>query len=134
MLLQLEREPSTKKSTSGRLFVDGSFICYTLEDVIRDVKVYGETAIPAGEYEVRLSHSPRFQKVLPEVLEVPNFVGIRIHAGNTAEDSHGCILVGSEQQKDKVLNSRVTLEKLMSILEKATDKITLVIQNAVEAT
>ena len=134
MLLQLEREPSTKKSTSGRLFVDGKFLCYTLEDVIRDVKVYGETAIPAGEYEVRLSRSPRFQKVLPEVLEVPNFVGIRIHAGNTAEDSHGCILVGSEQQKDKVLGSRVALEKLMSILEKATDKITLVIQNAVEAT
>ena len=134
MLLQLEREPSTKKSTSGRLFVDGKFFCYTLEDVIRDVKVYGETAIPAGEYEVRLSPSPRFQKVLPEVLEVPNFVGIRIHAGNTAEDSHGCILVGSEQQKDKVLGSRVALEKLMAILEKATEKITLIIQNAVEAT
>ena len=105
MKLTLIRETYTSKSTIGRLFIDGVEFCYTLEDVVRakGVKVYGETAIPEGIYSVTLSYSNRFKQVMPLVYnkedlsvqdgEGVRFDGIRIHWGNKAEHSHGCILV-----------------------------------------
>lgn len=76
--------------TIGELYVDGVFICHTLEDKVRllnsyEDKVYGETAIPIGRYKVVLSYSNRFKKVLPEILNVEFFKGIRIHEGNYAD-------------------------------------------------
>lgn len=126
MYIQLIRESFTSKSTEGKLFCNGEFVCYTLEDKDRfleegvNEKVYGETAIPRGTYEVVLSMSNRFKKILPEVLEVPGYTGVRIHSGNKPEDSEGCILVGLNNTKvddDWVGSSRPALTKLMNILE-----------------
>lgn len=80
--------------TIGRLFLDGVYQCYTLEDKVQSPKVPGETAIPAGEYKVIFDFSNRFQKEMPHILDVPGFEGIRIHAGNTDKDTEGCVLLG----------------------------------------
>ena len=98
-------------------------------------KVYGKTAISEGTYEVKLTYSPRFKKILPEILNVPNFSGIRIHSLNKAEESEGCIGVGEWNGKDTnwISNSRKTFDKLMSLLQKAEDKkesITITINNS----
>ena len=130
MTLRLIREPSTLGATLGVLFVDGVFACFTLEDQLRDDgKIAHETAIPAGHYEVRLTHSQRFQRIMPEVLNVPNFTGIRIHQGNTTGDTSGCILVGQDRGVAMVLQSRRAFEQLMFRLERSTDPITLTIEN-----
>ena len=107
--------------------LEGSFFCDTLEPTWRDYahgekKVKGCSAIPEGRYAVALTFSPKFQKWLPELIGVPNFSGIRIHAGNTAKDTQGCILVGQNLQVGKVLNSRVWLEKLKQKMEEARNK------------
>lgn len=96
MELRLERKWFTPRATIGELHVDGVFECFTLEDVVREgdifvVKVPGVTAIPAARYRMRISFSPRFQRELPEVLNVPNFAGIRLHTGNIAADTEGCV-------------------------------------------
>jgi hypothetical protein len=107
MELLLLREDLTPARTIGRLFVQQ---CWTLEDQIRTgPKVPGETAIPAGRYRVVLTPSTRFHELLPALLQVPGFEGIRIHAGNTAADTAGCILVGEARQADRILNSRAAL-------------------------
>lgn len=91
MELTLNRILLGNKATIGELTVDNIYVCDTLEDEVRPngEKIYGETAIPAGTYNVRLSYSPRFKKILPEILNVPNFTGIRIHKGNSSADSRG---------------------------------------------
>lgn len=125
--LELRRKWLTDKSTIGELYVNGEFECFTLEDVVRPEKVYGQTAIPAGRYRVIFSKSPRFKRVLPLLMHVPNFEGVRIHAGNTAVDTEGCILVGQERGEDKVLKSRLALEALLA---KITDPCWITIQDA----
>lgn len=123
MLLTLNREPSKNGCTLGELLLDGVHECFTVEDVVREIpgkpvsewKVPGETAIPAGKYRVVLTLSQRFGKVLPELLAVPGFQGIRIHSGNTAEDTEGCLIVG-ERSPTGVLRSREALLELMAAL------------------
>ena len=132
MNLRVIREPSTVAATMGILLIDGVFTCWTLEDVVRPVKIPGETAIPAGRYAVRLSLSQRFQKLLPEVLAVPGFTGIRIHAGNTQADTHGCVLVGRVRAVDRVEESKLALMHVMEQLRRATtagDPITITIED-----
>lgn len=132
MNLRVIREPSTVAATLGILLIDGVFTCWTLEDVVREVKIPGETAIPAGRYDVRLSLSQRFQKVLPEVLAVPGFTGIRIHAGNTQADTHGCLLVGRVRAYDRVEESKLALMNVMEHLRRATtagNPITMTIED-----
>jgi hypothetical protein len=132
MLLVIQREWISEECTIGRLFVDGRFFGYTLEDVERDVKVKGMTAIPKGSYEIIISYSRKFKRLLPLVLNVPNFKGIRIHTGNSAMDTEGCILVGTNRSQDNrfVLNSKLAFEKLMNILEvkSKSEKIILTIK------
>ena len=127
MELKLIRETFTEKSTIGSLYVNGIFFCYTLEDKDRKlesggVKEYAKTAIPRGKYKVINSFSNRFKKYLPELVNVPQFAGIRIHAGNTADHSEGCILVGSTKALDFIGNSKVTFDKLMKAIQ-AVEKI-----------
>lgn len=118
MELRLERKWFTPHATIGELHVDDVFECFTLEDVVREgdifvVKVPGATAISAGRYRVRISFSPRFQRELPEVLNVPNFTGIRIHTGNIAGDTEGCVLVGRARGVDRIMESRLAFVPLL---------------------
>lgn len=119
--LKLERFFFGETYTVGRLFIDGKYFCDTLEDRYRDLdsekKIYGETAIPEGIYEVRVTWSPKFKRNLPLLFGVPHFEGIRIHRGNFAKDTHGCILVGENKIKGGVINStqyELLLTKILS--------------------
>ena len=123
MQIRVVREPTKNDTTLGALFIDGHWQCHTLEDVIRPAgeKVSGETAIPAGRYKLILSMSNRFKKIMPEVVAVPGFAGIRIHAGNTAKDTEGCLLLG---QTRNVETRSIGQSKLA--LQAFTTKITAV--------
>jgi hypothetical protein len=127
MELKLKRLHKTDKSTIGELSIDGVFECYTLEDVERDVKVYSKTAIPKGEYKVIINQSNRFKKLMPLLLNVPNFEGVRIHSGNKAEDTEGCILVGQTRSLDFIGNSKKAYDKLFKKMQLAKS-ITLIIE------
>lgn len=121
MKLRLVRNPSLNGATIGQMTVDDTWRCYTLEDEIRPPgeKIPARTAIPAGTYQVRLTHSPRFQKVMPLLIDVPGFEGVRIHVGNTAKDTEGCILVGKMAGPSTVYHSAQAFVELMGLLEAA---------------
>jgi hypothetical protein len=121
MRLELRRTTHSPSSTIGELWINGVFQCYTLEDVVRPdgMKIFGETAIPAGKYEVQLTMSPRFGRVLPLLLNVENFTGVRIHPGNSAKDTDGCILVGETKTTDWVSQSQLAFTALFSRLDNA---------------
>lgn len=124
MKLLLVREPSGDSCTHGKLYVNGVFECFTLEDKDRKLesggeKIYGQTAIPRGSYEIIINFSQRFKRDLPLLLNVAGFSGVRIHAGNTSEDTEGCILVGSSRGDQRVNNSRVAFNKLFDQLDEA---------------
>lgn len=95
MKLTLIRFASNLNDTLGLLFIDDKFAGFTLEDEYREVKVAGETRIPAGEYNIKYTYSPKYGKLMLEVMNVPNFTGIRIHPGNTEADTSGCLLIGN---------------------------------------
>ena len=144
MKLKLERIARRDTYTIGRLYVDGQYLCDTLEDKdrgltqdmseaeIRKAKVYGETAIPKGTYKVTLNvYSHTFGKkasysftrgYLPRLADVPGYSGILIHGGNTAKDTLGCILVGDNKVKGGLINSLVCFRKLYAILKQAANK------------
>ena len=103
MNLLLKRIALKPDYTIGRLYIDGQYFCDTLEDAVREEKIVGKTAILAGTYQVIVNRSPKFKRDLPLLLGVPNFEGIRIHRGNTAKDTSGCILVGENKVKGKLL-------------------------------
>lgn len=130
MELKLKRLHKTKNSTIGELSINGIFQCYTLEDVEREKKIYGETAISKGTYEIVITYSNRFKQFMPLLLNVPNFKGIRIHKGNKKEHTHGCILVGLTRKIDFIGSSKIAYAKLFSKLRKAskTEKITITIE------
>ena len=107
MKIEVKRTFKGTEYTIGKLYIDGNYFCDTLEDTVRiGDKVYGKTAIPAGTYKVKKTFSPRFKKVLPEILNVPGFSGVRIHSGNTAKDTEGCLLLGLNKVKGAVINSQ----------------------------
>lgn len=122
MTILLKRIALRDTYTIGKLYIDGQLMCDTLEDKVRDLskekKVYGQTAIPYGTYKVNWTYSPKFKKYMPLIEDVPQFNGVRIHSGNTAKDTLGCILVGENKQKGMVLNSRATVNKLYPIIKK----------------
>lgn len=128
----LLRHTGTKGYTKGILLANGEFECYTLEDEIRAVKIYGETAIPEGTFQIVTKVSPHFNKTLPHLLDVPGFTDILIHSGNTVKDTKGCILVGGTQE-DVWLGSSVNALRgvMIKIYEalKSPYKIFITIKN-----
>lgn len=121
MNLVLQREVLSDQATIGQMLIDGEHVCYTLEDVIRapGMKVYGKTAIPFGRYRVLITDSQRFKKPLPLLLNVPNFEGIRIHAGNVSADTDGCILIGLQKGVDSIGRSQAAMALFMPRLKAA---------------
>ena len=135
-MLELYVDRAWKKEayTIGDLFIGNKKFSNTLEDTDRGLskedslhdilvkKVYGMTAIPAGRYEVKLTYSSKFGKAswaamtqgrVPEILNVPGFEGVRIHPGNSAEDTYGCLLVGFNTKKGWISNSQSTYRDLV---------------------
>lgn len=137
--LRIKRIAKQPNYTIGKLYIDDKYYCDTLEDTDRGLKqsdsleqikakkVYGKTAIPTGEYYVNLTYSPKFKRILPVIYDVKGYEGIRIHSGNTPADTLGCVLVGYNKVKGKVINSKDTLNQLIDIL-KDDDKIILTIE------
>lgn len=121
MKLTLHRKWLTGSSTIGELAVNGVLFCYTLEDTVRPagVKIPKVTAIQAGTYKVIISYSNRFGKKMPEVLNVPMFEGIRIHAGGCSTDTEGCILVGKIKGDNCIHGSKAAFDSLFPLLCKA---------------
>lgn len=127
MQLVLNRVDANEKGTIGKLFVNGKFHCYTLEDVVRQIdgspvtewKVAGETAIPRGVYPVIVNMSKRFGRLLPLLVGVPGFEGVRIHPGNTTKDTEGCILVGQTRNENTLQASRAAFATLFPIISSA---------------
>ena len=126
MQITVKRLHKTDTSTIGELLIDGLFQCYTLEDTERPVKIKGETAIPKGTYKVIINESNRFKRLLPLLIDVPNFEGVRIHSGNSNHDTEGCILVGQSRNKNYIGQSRKAFDKLFKKMQAATN-ITLTI-------
>ncbi len=129
MRMKLQRMSCGPVCTIGTLYIDGKAACFTLEDCVRSgPKVYGKTAIPEGIYNVVITPSNRFKRDLPLLENVPGFDGIRIHPGNTAEDTEGCILVGTVKAADSVLHSREAFNSLFAKIKEslgAGEKVTL---------
>lgn len=137
MKLLLKRDVLASGFTLGSLSVDGRHLGYTCEDRDRTLeddkdgdgntidpkeKTYGETAIPRGIYKVVLSFSHRFQKVMPEVINVPQFSGVRIHGGNRAKDTLGCPLLGAQRLQDGVANCAAVNTRLIELIQQAEDR------------
>ncbi|MEW5709836.1 MAG: DUF5675 family protein [Pseudomonadota bacterium] len=137
MRLVLERKWRLPQATIGELWRDSALLCYTLEDPVREVyderakawvwdrafKIPGKTAIPSGNYQVVITESPRFGRPLPLLLGVPDFEGIRIHAGNRPQDTEGCILPGLTWTTGQpwVGQSREALAKVQGLIQRALD-------------
>ena len=121
------RNPSGENYTLGRMYLDNVFFCHTCEDGDRFLengvteKVYGRTAIPRGKYRLTTSDSARFGRVLPLVLDVIGFSGIRIHGGNRAEDSLGCILVGKVRTSTDIAQCADTVQRIIDRIEDAAE-------------
>jgi Family of unknown function (DUF5675) len=139
MEIVLQREASTRNCTPGTLSINGAFECFTLEDVVREVagqpvalwKVDSKTAIPVGTYQVTIDFSNRFERQMPHVLSVPGFDGIRIHSGNTAADTEGCILLGKQRALDDVMQSRDAFAAFFPKLQAAIsagERVTLTVK------
>ena len=137
MELTLKRIALRSEYTIGKLYVDGKYVCDTIEDTVRDldkdgkfangeVKIPGKTAIPYGRYEITMkvkspkysnfskySWAKKYDGYLPRLLNVPHFDGVLIHVGNSALDSEACVLVGENKVVGKVINSVNTFRRLM---------------------
>lgn len=144
MELLVKRVALKEDYTIGRLYIDGEYFCDTLEDAVRDTKIYGKTAIPCGTYKITMDVvSPKFKDrswakpydgKLPRLLDVPNYEGVLIHVGNTAEDTSGCLLVGQNKVKGQVTNSTQTfmslMEKYLIPAKQRGEEITITYKNA----
>lgn len=142
MEISLIAVSKTAKSTISRLLIDLQFQCFILEDVDRFLKqsmsleeivakkVYAKTAIPEGRYEVVITMSNRFKRRLPLLVNVPGFEGIRIHPGNTAADTEGCLLPGTGRSLDTVTSSKIAFEALFEKIDTAlkTEKVFITIK------
>jgi hypothetical protein len=121
IIIEMKRIELTSESTIGEFDFQGKHY-YTIEDVVRapgSAKVDGKTAIPAGTYQIIMNMSNRFKVIMPLLLNVPNFEGIRIHSGNTALDTEGCLILGFAKDENTVTQSRVACAAFYDDLENA---------------
>lgn len=137
MELLLKRKYLKNNYTIGDLYIDNKFYCNILEDTVRDfnkdgtfncgeLKISGHTAIPYGEYEIKVTYSNKFNRELPLLLDVKHFAGIRIHRGNTVDDSSGCLLPGENKKEGTVVNStkyEIELTKLIKECNTKKEKV-----------
>lgn len=133
MKIDLKRIAKRDTYTIGKLYIDGKYFCDTVEDKDRGLhskmsvgeilakKVYAKTAIPTGTYRVNVTWSNAFGRRLPLLQDVPGYSGIRIHTGNSADDSAGCLIVGENKKVGKVLNSRIVFNKLFPLIDAAVN-------------
>lgn len=129
MELTLVRDIFGPDYTLGKLYADGSFLCYTVEDAVREIegepvaawKIPGKTAIPYGRYKVIITFSNKFQKLLPLIVDVPGYTGVRFHALNYAEESDGCIGPGMTRMDRGVANSRLAMSILHPMIQEAKE-------------
>ena len=130
--LLLLRDEFTETTTLGKMYINGTFCSYTLEDTHRgqNVKVQDKTSIPEGTYQVKVTKSNRFNRDMPILLNVPMFTGIRIHGGNSHRDSSGCILVAENRSGEKIWGSE---EKSITRELKRYSKIYITIVNKQKA-
>lgn len=132
MNIVLQRQPSNDACTIGSISIGDTVVCHTLEDIVRDQKLFGQTAIPEGTYQVVITYSPHFQRDLPLLVNVPGYEGVRIHPGNTAADTEGCILPGMVLLNNAIGQSRDAFNLLYSKIEYAQDhgeQVTITILN-----
>jgi len=134
MEILVNRRTKTKLSTISDVTIDGVFFCFGLEDVdrglkqsddidvIKTKKVFAQTAIPAGRYEIIINFSNRFQQYMPLLLNVPGFEGVRIHPGNKAANTEGCLLLGQTVGADFVGNSRLAYRSFLPKLRAVEKK------------
>lgn len=137
MEIKVVRQHFSEVCVIGELTIDGDDIkLYTLEDVdrklsqtddlkhITEIKVFGKTAIPYGRYEVIMTYSDRFKQTMPLLLNVTGFAGVRIHSGNTANDTEGCLLVGYAKDilHNRIVNSRAAIAELYMLISEAIKK------------
>jgi hypothetical protein len=139
MKLLIERLYKKNTYTIGKLYIDGVYFCDTLEDKDRGLddsmsledvlanKVYGETAIPYGTYQAEVSYSPKFKRDLLLIKNVKGFEGIRVHSGNLASDSMGCVLLGKNTHVGMLSESKKTLEAFMKKIEGEQDIVLTII-------
>ena len=135
MEILVKRIAKKEAYTIGKMYIDGKYFCDTLEDKdrglsqsmteeeIRKMKVHGLTAIPTGAYKVIVNYSERFGKLMPLLLDVKGYAGVRIHSGNTPSDTLGCILVGRNTAKGMVTESRKTFLRLMETLSRNNEVV-----------
>lgn len=142
MEILLKRIAKKEAYTIGKLYIDGKYFCDSLEDrdrglaqsmplsEIKRKKIKHQTAIPSGTYEIHWNYSPKYRRMMPQIMSVPGFEGVRIHSGNTQQDTSGCILLGKNSVVGKVLNSRVTINKFYPQVKEAckNGKVTITIQ------
>lgn len=133
MKIKLIRKYRKETYTIGKLYVDGVYFCDTIEDRDRGLnndmglaeimakKRYGETAIPYGTYDVEITYSPKYKRMMPEIKGVKGFSGIRIHSGNTSKDTLGCLIVGKNTQVGMVTESRKTYNALFALIKDKKD-------------
>ena len=133
MELKLIRKYRKTDYTIGILYVNNKYFCEILEDTdrglkdsmsleeIKKIKIKDQTCIPYGKYQILMTYSPKYKKIMPLVNNVKGFEGIRIHSGNTNKDTSGCLLPGFNKIKGQVINSRETFNKLYSLIQTATN-------------
>ena len=129
MKIKLVRIAFKDTYTIGKLYVDGVYFCDTIEDkdrglddsmTVREIlnkKVKGETAIPTGHYNIEITYSPKYKRMMPLLIGVKGYSGIRIHSGNTAKDTEGCLLIGKNTKVGMVLESRNTYQRLFAMMQ-----------------
>ena len=134
MELRLERKYRSNNYCIDKLYINGKYFSDALEDPdrgltdtmsleeIQKIKIKGNTCVPYGTYNVTITYSPRFKKNLPLINNVKGFEGIRVHNGNTPQDSSGCVLLGFNKVKGRVVDSKVTVNKFIDIVQKALNK------------
>lgn len=134
MKLRLERKYRCSNYCIDKLYINNEYFSDALEDPdrgltdsmsleeIKKIKIKGNTCIPYGTYNVTITYSPRFKKNLPLINNVKGFEGIRIHSGNTPQDTEGCVLLGFNKIKGQVVDSRVTTDKFITQIQQILNK------------